>query len=103
MQEKICTECGFEGKPIAQCKMSFIVDVALWVTIVNLVFFTGFLPLLLISAAWTTYHVIKFNSVKCPECESLSMVSKNSRAGKRAKHRNDNPIKVWKGDAAQTN
>lgn len=103
MQEKICTECGFEGKPVAQCKMSFFVDVALWVTVVNLVFFTGFLPLLLIPTVWTLYHIIKFNSVKCPECESLNMVSRNSRAGKRAIERKKNPIKIWKGDAAQTN
>lgn len=100
MQEKICTECGFEGKPVAQCKMSFIVDVAIWMTAVNLFFFTGFLPIMLIPVAWTTYHLIKFNSVKCPECESLNMVSKNGRAGKQAMLRKLNPVKIWKSEAA---
>lgn len=101
MTDKVCTECGFEGQPIAQCKMSFFVDVALWVTVFNIVFFTGLFQLLVIPAAWTAFHLFKFNSVKCPECESLNMVSKTGRAGKAALERKKNPVKVWKGDQAK--
>lgn len=98
MKDKICTSCGYEGKPVAQCKMSFMVDVALWITAINLVAFTALLPLLLIPAAWTTFHVIKFNSVKCPECESLDMVSKSSRKGKAAVARRDSDSTIWTAD-----
>ena len=101
MKDKVCTECGFEGKPIAQCKMSFIVDVAIWVTVFNLVFFTGLFQLFIIPAAWTLFHLVKFNSVKCPHCESLSMVSPQGRRGKKALDRKNNPIRIWKGDKAQ--
>ena len=91
MKNKICTECGHIGKPIPQAKSSFAVDLVIWLYFVFLVAMSQILPLLIIPATWTIYHLLRFNNVKCPECESLEMVSLHSHAGKEML---DNPHQV---------
>lgn len=93
MKNKICTECGFIGEPIPQLKSSFAVDAVIWLYFGFLAGMSQLLPLLLIPAGWTIYHIIRFNSVKCPECESLEMVSLYSHAGKEAM-KNPHPVNI---------
>ena len=97
MKEKICSSCGYEGKPVAQSKMSFIVDLVIWMVTFNLVAMSGILPLFLIPVSWTVYHIVRFNSVQCPKCERLDMVSKRSHKGKLAKTREEN-LHIWTAD-----
>lgn len=82
MKEKVCSSCGYVGKPVPQCAGSFLVDGLLWMVVGSLTLMSGLLPLLLIPLGWTVFHVVKFNSVKCPKCENLDMVSKRSRKGR---------------------
>ena len=84
MKHRICTSCGYVGEPISQCAASFLVDALFWLIIVSVTFFTGLLPLLLLPAAWTIFHIAKFRTTKCPECENLDMVSLESAKGKNA-------------------
>jgi len=93
MKNKVCTECGHIGQPIPQKKSSFIVDMAIWSYFLFLTAMSQILPLLLIPAAWTIYHIVMFSRVKCPHCESLEMVSMNSRKGK-ATINNPNPVTI---------
>lgn len=84
MKQRVCTNCGYVGEPISQCATSFFVDAFIWLTVASVTLFTGFLPLLLLPLGWTVFHVIKYNSVKCPKCENLDMVSMSSTKGKQA-------------------
>ncbi len=93
MKNKICTECGHIGKPIPQKKSSFAVDAVIWMIFVFGAGMSQFLPLLLVPLAWSIYHIVRFNSVKCPACESLEMVSLNSRRGK-AMERDPHPMHI---------
>ena len=81
MKDKICSTCGYIGKPVNQCKESFLVDMFLWLIVGSFTVMTGLLPLLAIPASWTIYHIVNFR-VKCPECENLDMVSMKSSKGK---------------------
>lgn len=94
MKDRVCTSCGFEGKPTKQCLGSFLVDAFIWGTVGSLALMTGLLPILLIPAAWTIYHLAKFNTTKCPSCGDLEMVSKTSRKGREALNQTDK-VKVW--------
>ena len=82
MRQKVCTSCGYIGKPIRQCYESFVVDIFVWLIVASVVFMTGLLPFLLIAVSWTTIHLLKFRSTKCPSCENLDMVSMKSAKGK---------------------
>lgn len=91
--EKVCASCGHIGKPVPQALSSFTVDALLWLYFAFLAGMSQLLPLLLVPLIWTGYHIIRFNTVKCPVCESLDMVSKNSRRGKVALA-DPNPVHV---------
>lgn len=95
MKDRVCTSCGFEGKPINQCMGSFLVDAFVWGIVGGGVMVTGLLPALVIPVAWTLYHLAKFKTTKCPKCGDLEMVSKTSRKGRTALNKNANPIQVW--------
>lgn len=95
MKDRVCTSCGFEGKPIKQCYASFLVDAFIWGTVGGFAMVTGLLPALAIPAAWTLYHLAKFKTTKCPQCGDLEMVSKNSHKGRAALYRKANPVQVW--------
>jgi predicted RNA-binding Zn-ribbon protein involved in translation (DUF1610 family) len=84
MKDRICTTCGFVGKPVKQCIGSFLVDVFIWGTVGSLAFVTGLIPALLIPLAWTLYHLTRFSTTKCPTCGDLEMVSMESRKGRAA-------------------
>ena len=93
MKNKVCTECGYIGEPIPQLKSSFAVDAVIWLYFGFLAGMSQFLLLLLVPAVWTIYHLIRFNTVKCPDCESLEMVSMHSHAGK-AILENPHPVSI---------
>lgn len=102
MKDRVCTSCGFEGKPIKQCIESFLVDAFVWGIVGSFALMTGLMPALIIPAAWTLYHLVKFNSTKCPTCGDLEMVSKNSRKGRIALDKEANQVQVWvNNEAAQ--
>jgi hypothetical protein len=94
MKQRVCTNCGYVGEPIPQCATSFFVDAFIWLTVASVTLFTGFLPLLIIPLAWTTFHIVKYRTVKCPQCENLDMVSKESAKGKEALHHFENSTKA---------
>lgn len=93
MKDRICTSCGFEGKPVKQCFESFLVDAFVWGIVGSGVLVTGLWPALVIPVAWTLYHLAKFKTTKCPKCGELEMVSKNSRKGRAAL--NKAAVQVW--------
>ncbi|MDH5231385.1 MAG: hypothetical protein OEZ58_05370 [Gammaproteobacteria bacterium] len=82
MKSKICKSCGHVGKPVPQSGDTFFVDLFLWLVTLSVVGLSGLVPLLLIPMLWTVYHLARFNSVQCPECASLDMISLESRQGK---------------------
>jgi hypothetical protein len=94
MKDRVCTSCGHVGKPVKQCLGSFFVDAFIWGMVGSLAIMSGIFFLLFIPAAWTVYHLAKFNTTKCPSCGDLEMVSMDSRKGREALNRKDN-IKVW--------
>lgn len=95
MKHRVCTSCGFVGKPINQCFGSFLVDAFIWATVGSFALMTGLIPVLLIPAAWTLYHLAKFGTTKCPECGDLEMVSVTSRRGREAIDPSTRATTVW--------
>lgn len=89
MKDRICTSCGYVGKPISQCPESFLVDAMIWLTIGSFSLMTGLLPFLVIPMAWTVYHIAKYRTTKCPKCENLSMVSQDSSKGRTMANRDN--------------
>ena len=81
MSMKVYSSCGYMGKPVNQCMDSFLLDLFVWLIVGSVTLMTGLLPLLIIPAGWTVYHIINFRT-KCPECSNLDMVSLNSSKGK---------------------
>jgi len=81
---KVCTNCGFEGKPIRQKSGAFAI------LFFTLAITTGwslasqlFWIALPFSAISTVLFVYWFFTTKCPECKTVAMVSKTSHAGKK--------------------
>ena len=95
MKHRVCTSCSFVGEPVNQCLGSFFVDAMIWGSVGSFALVTGLLPLLLIPAAWTLYHLAKFGTTKCPECGELEMVSLKSRKGREALNPNSKTTTVW--------
>lgn len=95
MKNHICTYCGHVGKPIPQSKESFFVDALIWATVGSFALTMGILHVLVIPIGWTLYHLVKFNTTKCPECLSLDMVSMNSRKGREMQEYKKDPVQVW--------
>lgn len=86
MKTKICSNCGYVGKPVPQAKDSFLVDIFVWGIFLNLSGMSQQWYLMLVPLAWTIYHLAKFNSVECPECKNLDMVRVSSRKGLNTMH-----------------
>ena len=101
MKDRICTHCGHVGKPIPQSFESFFVDAFIWGIVGSFALMTGVMPVLAIPAAWTVYHIAKFNTTKCPKCLSLDMVDMNSKKGLQAQADKKDPIQVWVADDAR--
>jgi len=81
---KLCTNCGFEGKPIRQKSGAFAIlffTLAITTTwsLASQLFWIA-LPFSLIS---TILFVYWFFTTKCPECRNVAMVSKLSPAAKK--------------------
>ena len=83
MKQKVCTSCGYTGNAINQCLGSFMLDALLWFATIGIIAVTALIPLIVVPLAWSIFHIVNFKS-KCPECESLDMVSKSSSKGKTA-------------------
>jgi len=89
---KICTNCGFEGKPIRQKSGAFAIlffTLAITTTwsFASQLFWIS-MPFALIS---TVLFVYWFFTTKCPECRNVAMVSKLSPAGKKYKENPHTP------------
>jgi len=95
MKNRVCTSCSFVGKPVKQCIGSFFVDALIWGSIGSVALVTGLIPVLLIPAAWTLYHLAKFNTTKCPSCGNLDMVSMESRKGRETLNPSKIATTVW--------
>jgi len=87
MKTKICTSCGYVGKPTTQGLGSFAVDALLWMVFASFTLLTAFLPLLLIPIGWTIFHIATYKTITCPQCENFDMVGLKSKKGiKAAQH-----------------
>lgn len=95
MKDRVCTSCGFVGKPIKQCIESFLVDAFVWGIVGSFALMTGLMFSLAIPVAWTLYHLAKFKTTKCPHCGELEMVSKTSRKGRAALNKEHKSVQVW--------
>lgn len=103
MKDRVCTSCGYVGKPTKQCLESFLVDAFIWGIVGSFALSTGIMPVLVIPAAWTLYHIVKFGTTKCPECGSLDMVSQQSRKGRAVLNHDKDQVRVWtRGDEAHS-
>jgi predicted RNA-binding Zn-ribbon protein involved in translation (DUF1610 family) len=101
MKNRVCTSCSFVGKPINQCLGSFVVDAFIWGSVGSIALLTGLIPVLIIPAAWTLYHLAKFATTKCPACGDLEMVSMDSRKGRETLNPSTSTVTVWtNGDKA---
>ena len=80
---KICTNCGYEGKPVRQRSGAFAIlfftlaCVITW-SLASQLFWISF-PIALVS---TILFVYWFFTTKCPKCHSVSMVNMGSHAAK---------------------
>jgi len=80
---KICTNCGYEGKPIRQKSGAFAIlfftlaCTTAWSFASQMFWIT--LPFAVISTALFIYW---FFTTTCPKCKNVAMVSKTSREGK---------------------
>ena len=98
MKDRVCTSCGYVGKPTTQGPGSFFVDAFIWLVVGSVVLMSGILPLLIIPIGWTIYHIIKYATTTCPKCENLDMVSLNSKKGKAVlDQKNGKPV-PWSDD-----
>lgn len=82
MKDRVCTYCGYIGTPTTQGMGSFFVDAFIWLIFGSLTAMSGLIPLMLLPLAWTVYHLVKYKTTTCPQCENIEMVSMNSRAGR---------------------
>ena len=80
-QQKLCTNCGYQGKPKTITKGSMIVELALWIC---------FLIPGLIYSIWR----LSSRYEGCPQCESPNMISLNSPIAQRILHQDSIPSKT---------
>ena len=86
---KICTNCGYEGKPIRQksgalAVLFFTLAITTTWSLASQLFWIA-LPF---SALSTALFVYWFFTTKCPECRNVSMVRRGSYTAKKYQ---DNP------------
>lgn len=78
MKDKLCTYCGYVGKPTTQGVGSFAVDGVIWLIGLGLSVFSSIFAIMLIPVAWTVYHVVLYRTTTCPKCGNIAMVSQTS-------------------------
>jgi len=100
MKDRVCASCGHVGQPIRQCWGSFLVDALLWGCGFSTALMTGIFSLLFIPLAWSIYHILRFNTTKCPQCGDLEMVALDSRKARESQQAREK-IKVWKPASAE--
>ncbi len=81
---KICTNCGYEGKPVRQ-KVGALAILFFTLAITMTWSFASQLFWITVpfAAVSTILFLYWFFTTKCPKCGSISMVRKNSVAGRR--------------------
>ncbi len=90
--KKICTNCGYEGKPVRQKSGAFailfftLLIIGTW-SLVSQLFWIA-LPIAAIS---TILFVYWFFTTKCPKCKNVSIVSEHSPAAKKYKEHPHTP------------
>ena len=73
MKNKICTDCGFTGKPVHDEYSSLLLDVFAWGGSLIIATITGIIFFALIGPVFTIWHVITFRSHRCPQCGNWEM------------------------------
>ena len=82
--KKICTNCGYEGKPVRQKSGALaILFFTLAITTTWALASQLFWIALPFSAVSTILFLYWFFNTKCPECKNVSMVSQHSLAARR--------------------
>jgi hypothetical protein len=87
MKDKLCTYCGYVGKPTTQGIGSFAVDGAIWLIFLGLSIFSSIFALMVVPLAWSIYHFIVYKTTTCPECGNITMVGLNSHKAKEYRER----------------
>lgn len=78
MKDKLCTSCGYIGKPTTQGIGSFAVDGVIWLIGLSLSVFSSVFAIMIIPVAWTIYHLLLYRTTTCPKCGNIAMVSQGS-------------------------
>ena len=73
MKTKICSSCGFVGKPVHDEYSSLIIDLLAWMGAFVVAAITGIIYLAVIGPLITVWHVLTFRSHRCPKCGNWEM------------------------------
>lgn len=73
MTNKICTSCGYIGKPVHDEYSSLLLDVFAWGGSFVLAAITGIIFLAAIGPAFSIWHIVTFRSHRCPKCGNWEM------------------------------
>ncbi len=98
MKTKICTSCGYVGKPVHDDWSSFVLDLFAWVLWFAIAGITGVFPLVILGPVFTLYHLAMFRSKKCPKCGNLDMVRLSSQDGKQLLTPHEGGLQPWRDD-----
>lgn len=79
MTDKICSDCGFIGRPVHDEYSSLILDVAIWSGSFIIAAITGIIYLIAIGPAFSIWHMFSFRSHRCPKCGNWEMHRINNR------------------------
>ena len=95
MKSKVCTSCGYIGKPIHDEWSSFVLDVFAWLLWFAIAAITAIFPLAILGPAFSVYHLMMFRTKKCPKCGNLDMVRLQSQSGKRILTPHEGGTQPW--------
>ncbi|MDH5259765.1 MAG: hypothetical protein OEX07_17255 [Gammaproteobacteria bacterium] len=73
MKNKICSDCGYIGKPDHDEYTSIILDVFAWSGSLIIATITGIIFFALIGPLFTIWHISTFRSHRCPHCGNWEM------------------------------
>lgn len=82
MKNRVCTHCGFVGKPGSEDGMSYFVDFFVWLMVFSIAMITGIFPLVVLAPVFSLFHFFRFHRARCPKCENLNMVSVSGKVGR---------------------
>ena len=95
MNHKVCTSCGYTGRAKNYYPSSLMIDALLTLMALVIGLWTNLLPIVIIPALWTAYHMYKYRGIKCPKCEQLDMMPLRSPEGRLVLSQGAGQPRVW--------